>query len=96
MSSGQRPRIWILSLAVQCGHLKWKGVGAFMPSHKDMLLPQAGQVALVFIVFQHLTLVLRQGGPRAVSMKQGRNPALACSTLVSLHFCGTFVLIFCD
>ena len=73
MSSGQRPRIWILSLAVQCGHLKWKGVGAFMPSHKDMLLPQAGQVALVFIMFQHLTTELTRAAPLAFSMGQMRH-----------------------
>ncbi len=30
-----------------------------------------------------LTIVLRQGGPSASNMEQGRNPALACSTLVS-------------
>jgi hypothetical protein len=29
-----------------------------------------------------LTFVLRQGGPRAFSMEQGRNPALAWSTFV--------------
>jgi len=44
-----------------------------MPSHKDMLLPQAGQVALVFIMFQHLTTELTRAAPLAFSMGQMRH-----------------------